>query len=40
MFHGSIVAIVTPFKNGSVDEPALRDLIEWHIGSGTHGIVS
>jgi 4-hydroxy-tetrahydrodipicolinate synthase len=40
MFHGSIVAIVTPFKNGSVDEPALRDLIEWHVESGTHGIVS
>ncbi len=41
MFHGSIVAIVTPFKNGSVDEPALRDLIEWHIKSTTkaqHGL--
>ncbi|HJM43742.1 MAG TPA: dihydrodipicolinate synthase family protein, partial [Nitrospinota bacterium] len=40
MFHGSIVAIVTPFKNGDVDEAALRGLIEWHIASGTHGIVS
>jgi 4-hydroxy-tetrahydrodipicolinate synthase len=40
MFHGSIVAIVTPFKNGDVDEAALRALIEWHIDSGTHGIVS
>ncbi|MEE8110744.1 MAG: 4-hydroxy-tetrahydrodipicolinate synthase [bacterium] len=40
MFHGSIVAIVTPFQNGGVDEAALRDLIEWHIDSGTHGIVS
>ncbi|MFQ5913183.1 MAG: 4-hydroxy-tetrahydrodipicolinate synthase [Nitrospinota bacterium] len=40
MFHGSIVAIVTPFQNGAVDEAALRDLIEWHVASGTHGIVS
>ena len=40
MFHGSIVAIVTPFKNGGVDEGALRDLIEWQIASGTRGIVS
>ncbi len=36
---GSIVAIVTPFKNGKVDEKALGDLIEWHIREGTHGIV-
>ncbi len=36
---GSIVAIVTPFKNGRVDEKALGDLIEWHIKEGTHGIV-
>ncbi|MBI2880118.1 MAG: 4-hydroxy-tetrahydrodipicolinate synthase [Candidatus Tectomicrobia bacterium] len=40
MLHGSIVALVTPFEDGSVDEAALRGLIEWHIGSGTHGIVS
>ncbi|MCX7794207.1 MAG: 4-hydroxy-tetrahydrodipicolinate synthase [Thermodesulfovibrionales bacterium] len=36
---GSIVAIVTPFKNGRVDEKSLGDLIEWHIKEGTHGIV-
>lgn len=36
---GSIVAIVTPFKNGKVDEKSLGDLIEWHIKEGTHGIV-
>lgn len=36
---GSIVAIVTPFRNGKVDEKALGDLIEWHIKEGTHGIV-
>jgi len=39
MFEGSIVAIVTPFKNGKVDEKALGDLIEWHIASGTNAIV-
>jgi 4-hydroxy-tetrahydrodipicolinate synthase len=39
MFTGSLVAIVTPFKNGKLDERALGDLIEWQIASGTHGIV-
>jgi len=39
MFKGSIVAIVTPFKKGKVDEKALGNLIEWHISQGTHGIV-
>ncbi len=39
MFKGSIVAIVTPFKKGKVDEKALGDLIEWHIAEGTNAIV-
>lgn len=39
MFTGSLVAIVTPFKNGKLDERAFGDLIEWQIASGTHGIV-
>ncbi len=39
MFKGSIVAIVTPFKKGKVDEKALGDLIEWHIAQGTTAIV-
>ncbi len=39
MFKGSIVAIVTPFKNGKFDEKAFKDLIEWHIKEGTDGIV-
>ncbi|WP_333652969.1 4-hydroxy-tetrahydrodipicolinate synthase [Dissulfurispira sp.] len=39
MFKGSIVAIVTPFKNGKFDEKTYGDLIEWHIKQGTHGIV-
>lgn len=39
MFSGSLVAIVTPFHNGRIDEQALRDLIEFQIANGTHGIV-
>ncbi len=39
MFQGAFVAIVTPFQNGRIDEPALRDLIEFQIANGTHGIV-
>lgn len=39
MFKGSIVAIVTPFKDGKVDEKALGDLIDWHIKQGTNAIV-
>ncbi len=39
MFQGAYVAIVTPFKNGQVDEATLRELIEFQIANGTHGIV-
>ena len=39
MFHGSLVAIVTPLKKGKVDEKALGDLIDWQIAQGTNGIV-
>ncbi|MGC2063555.1 MAG: 4-hydroxy-tetrahydrodipicolinate synthase [Thermodesulfovibrionales bacterium] len=39
MFKGSIVAIVTPFKKGKVDEKTLGDLIDWHIKQGTNAIV-
>jgi 4-hydroxy-tetrahydrodipicolinate synthase len=39
MFKGSIVALITPFRNGVFDEKAYGDLIEWHIAQGTHGIV-
>jgi 4-hydroxy-tetrahydrodipicolinate synthase len=39
MFNGSIVAIVTPFKNGKVDEKKLSELIEFQIEHGTNGIV-
>jgi len=39
MFSGAIVAIVTPFKKGKVDEKSLRELIEFQIKNGTDGIV-
>lgn len=39
MFKGSFVAIVTPFKNGKVDEKKFRELIEFQIKNGTGGIV-
>ena len=39
MFTGSLVAIVTPFRKGKVDERSLADLIEWQIANGTNGIV-
>lgn len=39
MFEGSIVAIVTPFKDGSIDEPRFRELIQFHLENGTQGIL-
>lgn len=39
MFEGSYVAIVTPFKNGKIDEEAYKKLIQMHIENGTDGIV-
>lgn len=39
MFNGSMVAIVTPFKNGELDEAKLKELIEFQIENGTKGIV-
>jgi len=38
-FRGSFTALVTPFNNGSVDEKAFRDLVEWQIAEGTNGLV-
>jgi 4-hydroxy-tetrahydrodipicolinate synthase len=38
-FRGSIPAIITPMRNGSLDEPALRRHIDWVIEEGSHGIV-
>jgi len=38
-FRGAFVAIVTPFIDGKLDEQGLKDLIEFQIAGGTHGIV-
>ena len=39
MYSGSMVALVTPFKDGGVDWQSLEGLVEFHIKNGTHGIV-
>lgn len=39
MFTGSIVALVTPFKDGLVDYDKLAELVEYHVENGTNGIV-
>jgi 4-hydroxy-tetrahydrodipicolinate synthase len=38
-FRGSFTALVTPFKNGGVDEEAFRNIVEWQIAEGTNGLV-
>jgi len=38
-FRGSCTALVTPFKNGSLDEEAFRKLVDWQIAEGTTGLV-
>ncbi|WP_457635710.1 4-hydroxy-tetrahydrodipicolinate synthase [Persephonella sp.] len=39
MFKGSIVALITPFKNGSIDRKSLKNLIDFHVEKGTDAIV-
>ena len=39
MFNGAISALITPFRDGTVDEKALRELVEWEIQSGVDGLV-
>ena len=39
MFQGSLVALITPFRNGGVDEEAVRNLVRWHIEQGSDGLV-
>ena len=39
MFRGSFTALITPFKNGAVDESAFASLVEWQIAQGTQGLV-
>ncbi|MEM8798518.1 MAG: 4-hydroxy-tetrahydrodipicolinate synthase [Pseudomonadota bacterium] len=38
-FFGSLPAMVTPFRDGAIDEPAMRGFIDWQIEAGTHGLV-
>ncbi|MES2751571.1 MAG: 4-hydroxy-tetrahydrodipicolinate synthase [Pseudomonadota bacterium] len=38
-FGGSLTALVTPFKNGALDEAGLRALVNWQIEEGSHGLV-
>ena len=38
-FRGSFTALVTPFKNGGLDEKAFRDLVDWQVAEGTSGFV-
>ncbi|AFU18575.1 4-hydroxy-tetrahydrodipicolinate synthase [Actinobacillus suis] len=40
LFHGSIVALVTPMTHGEVNYEELKKLVEYHVQAGTHGIVS
>ncbi len=39
MFRGSFTALITPFKNGAIDEKAFQDFVEWQIAEGAHGLV-
>ena len=39
MFHGTITALLTPFKNGTIDEEAYRAHIEWQLEQGVNGVV-
>ncbi len=39
MFKGSLTALITPFKNGQLDEDALARFVDWQITEGTHGLV-
>ena len=39
MFTGAFSALITPFRDGAVDEAALRDMVEWQIQSGIDGLV-
>ena len=39
MFHGAITALVTPFRNGGIDEEAFRAHIEWQLEQGIHALL-
>jgi len=39
MFHGSITALITPFKNGGLDEQVFQAFVEWQVAEGSDGVV-
>jgi 4-hydroxy-tetrahydrodipicolinate synthase len=39
MFKGSFVALITPFRDGAVDDKAFQDHVAWQLAQGTHGLV-
>jgi 4-hydroxy-tetrahydrodipicolinate synthase len=39
MFKGSFVALITPFRNGGIDEAKFQDFVSWQVEQGTHGLV-
>ena len=39
MFKGSLVALITPFANGVIDESAFKKLVSWQIEEGTDGLI-
>src|ERR1700753_3268494 len=39
MFKGSIPALVTPFRDGAVDEKGFEAFVDWQIAEGSHGLV-
>jgi 4-hydroxy-tetrahydrodipicolinate synthase len=40
LFRGACPALVTPFRDGKVDDAALKGLVEWHVAEGSHGLVA
>ncbi|HIM77535.1 MAG TPA: 4-hydroxy-tetrahydrodipicolinate synthase, partial [Rhodospirillales bacterium] len=39
MFQGSMTALITPFKDGSVDEDAFQSFVDWQIDEGTEAVI-
>lgn len=39
MFHGSITALITPFRNGGLDEEGFQSFVEWQVAEGSNGVV-
>ncbi|MBF0248528.1 MAG: dihydrodipicolinate synthase family protein, partial [Alphaproteobacteria bacterium] len=39
MYKGSFVALITPFKDGQVDDATYQSFVDWQIKEGTHGLV-